>query len=94
MFTCTKVSKDCHTFKNCGVTNRTVATRQACSSRDDCRVRGNASSNPLQEDVGTEEDTTITLNNLPHIPSFNPVNAPTIRNTAMNTALQRDQVSY
>lgn len=41
------------TFKNCGVTNRTVATRQTCSSNDDGRVLGNVKSNPLQEDVGT-----------------------------------------
>ena len=44
------------TFKNCGVTNRTVATRQTCSSSDDCRVLGNVNSNPLQEEVGTESN--------------------------------------
>lgn len=41
------------TFKNCGVTSRTVAMRQTCSSSDDCKVLGNVNSRPLQEDVGT-----------------------------------------
>lgn len=41
------------TFRNCGVTKRTVAMKQTCSSSDDCRLLGNVTSCPLQEDVGT-----------------------------------------
>lgn len=47
------------TFRNWGVTNRTVAMRQTCSSSDDCRLRGNDSSSPLHEDVGTAAEKTF-----------------------------------
>lgn len=50
------------TFRNCGVTNRTVAMRQTCSSSDDCRLRGNDSSSPLQEEVGTASEETFSSN--------------------------------
>lgn len=42
------------TFINCGVTSRTVATRQACSSSDAWKVLGDSLSKSLLEDVGTE----------------------------------------
>lgn len=50
------------TFRNWGVTNRTVAIRQTCSSSDDCRLRGNDSSSPLQEEVGTASEKTFSSN--------------------------------
>lgn len=50
------------TFRNWGVTNRTVAIRQTCSSSDACRLRGNDSSSPLQEEVGTASEKTFSSN--------------------------------
>lgn len=49
------------TFKNCGVTRRTVATRQICSSVADLKARAIADSKPLQEGVGTRHNQTIYL---------------------------------
>lgn len=49
------------TFKNCGVTRRTVATRQICSSVADLKARAIADSKPLQEGVGTRNNQTIYL---------------------------------
>lgn len=49
------------TFKNCGVTRRTVATRQICSSVADLKARAIADSKPLQEGVGTRHNQIIYL---------------------------------
>lgn len=49
------------TFKNCGVTRRTVATRQICSSVADLKARAIADSKPLQEGVGTRHNQTVYL---------------------------------
>lgn len=58
------------TFKNCGVTRRTVATRQICSSVADLKARAIADSKPLQEGVGTRHNQTIYLRRRGRRPFF------------------------